>query len=69
MWRNGRLRFESSSKRTHLSLKIKLFIRTFSVLKDKINYNLVIIEANFPQKSKWALEPPSKFFVKSQNWP
>ena len=32
---------------------------TFNVLKDEKDFNLVIIQVNYPQKSKWALEPPT----------
>ena len=57
IWQNERLRFEGSSNRTYLSLKIKLFIITFSVVKDKLNYNVVLIR--FCKIAKLAEEPPS----------
>ena len=32
---------------------------SFSPIKDEIVYNYVTIDVDFPQKSKWALEPPT----------
>ena len=32
---------------------------SFFPIKDEIDYNYVAIDVDFPQKSKWALEPPT----------